>query len=164
MKLVVSVLIFIFISAFQFFAVIPHALANTNYQLPVANRIANSWDKLIERATLFFKFSDNDRFDYQKLLAEKRLSELKFVIDSGKGDLIEETSSRYSSYIGRLNNFVMSKRLVDKRQDLQIMQSNHLEILQELSDKFEFDSGFWLLLQHDINTIKIHRDQLKNVK
>lgn len=139
------------------------ASPSAEYSLPAINSVANLRDRIFERITLFFKFSTEDNYNYQKALADKRLAELKYVVDSGQGNLIEETSSRYSSYLGRLNNYVISKKLTDKKPELLAMYNSHNQILQGLSSKFETDSGFWLLIQHDINTTKILSDQIKGL-
>lgn len=132
-------------------------------QIIEVNGVANLRDRLWERITLFFKFSNNDKADYEQYLAEKRFAELKYVFDNGKGDMIEETSSRYSSYLGRLTDLIIRNKMVDKKEGVLEMLASHLPVLEELLSKQEYESGFWLLLQHDINYLKLYTDQIKNV-
>lgn len=123
--------------------------------------IANIFDRLQEKITLFFKFSSQDKARYQKDLIEKRMAELEFVINSGQGDLIEEVSSRYAAYVGKFSDYVVSKNVTDEKHQFLVMFDSHLKILEELRDHFPSNSGFWLLLQHDINTVKIFSEKIK---
>lgn len=127
------------------------------------DHIANIRERIQERINLFFKFSPQDKAYYQKELAEKRLAELSFVIENKKGDFIEETSSRYSTYLGRLTETVTDKKLSNMKGELLKMLENHKLILDELIKPFESNSGFWLLLQHNINVLQIYADQIKNL-
>lgn len=133
-------------------------------QIEKVDHIANIRERLFERITLFFKFSPAEKVNYQKILAEKRLAELQYVIDSKKGDLIEETSSRYSTYLGRLTQQLTSSKLVSKKDEILKMLDLHSQVIEELTAKIDRDSGFWLLLQHNTNTIKLLSDQIKNLK
>lgn len=117
--------------------------------------IANVFEKLGEKVTLFFKFSKDSKFSYQKFLLEKRLAELKYVIESKEWQPVEETSSRYATYLSKFNNFVLENNLGSSKKDEIIkIYDRHSKILKELQQNFEYDGGWWLLLQHDINLIK----------
>lgn len=128
------------------------------------NHIANIRERLSERITLFFKFSAEEKISYQKMLAEKRLAELQYVIEEKKGDLIEETSSRYSTYLGRLTQQLVSSRLIGRKDEILKIFDLHSQVIEELTSKIDRDSGFWLLLQHNANSIKLYSDQIKNLK
>lgn len=126
-------------------------------------RVANSRDRIWERVTLFFKFSTNDKADYEKYLVEKRFAELKYAFDNGLGDYIEESSSRYSSYLGRLTELVVKNKMVDKKEEILKMFSIQMPLLEELLASQEYESGFWLLLQHNINYLRLYRDQINSI-
>ncbi|MFH1407550.1 MAG: DUF5667 domain-containing protein [Patescibacteria group bacterium] len=132
-------------------------------QIMKVNKVTNLRDRLRERITLFFKFSNSGKVDYQQYLVQKRFAELKYVIENGRGDLIEDTSSRYSTYLGRLTNLIVKNKMVDKKGETIKMFESHLPILEDLSSDQEYNSGFWLLLQHDINYLKLYADQIENV-
>lgn len=133
-------------------------------QIQKVNHIANIRERLSERITLFFKFSPVEKINYQKLLAEKRLAELQYVIEEKKGDLIEETSSRYSTYLGRLTQQLVSSRLIGRKDEILKIFNLHSQVIEELTAKIDRDSGFWLLLQHNANSIKLYSDQINNLK
>lgn len=128
------------------------------------DHVANVMDRLKEKITLFFKFSITDKILYQQQLVEKRLAELKYVINDGQGDMIEEVSSRYAAYVGKFSEEVISKGTAADREKILTMYSSHSVMLETLRDHFPANSGFWLLLQHDINTIQIYTEKIKSSK
>ena len=127
-----------------------------------ASHIANVFEKLGEKVTLFFKFSKKDKADYENYLIEKRLSELKYVVDSKQGNLIEETSSRYATYLSSFSDLVIKNKLSNKKNEVLNLYSRHKKILEELQNTFETDSVFRMLIQHDIDTIKLFSTRVKD--
>lgn len=127
-------------------------------------KVSNVIDRLKEKITLFFKFNSDDKLNYQQQLVEQRLGELDYVIRDGQGDFIEEVSSRYAAYVGRLSESVLSSKNNNKRGEVIRMFNNHLPILAVMRDNFPANSGFWLLLQHDINTVRIYSAKIQNSK
>ncbi|TSC64475.1 MAG: Uncharacterized protein G01um101493_117 [Microgenomates group bacterium Gr01-1014_93] len=125
------------------------------------NHVAKGFEKFKEKALLFFKFSKDDKYKYQKFLLEKRLAELKYVIDSKEWDPIETTSSRYTSYLGRFHDSVVKSNLKGVNEEVLSIYERHGKVLRELQKNFEFEGGWWLLLQHDINSTKIFSEKLK---
>lgn len=125
------------------------------------DHVANVVEKFKEKVTLIFKFSKEDKFNYQKFLLEKRLAELKYIVDGKEWDPVEETSSRYATYLGKFTEFVAKNNLKDKKEEILGMYGRHKKVLEELQKNFEFESGWWLLLQHDINSTEIFSTQLK---
>ena len=92
------------------------------------------------------------------------MAELQYVVSSDNWDPIEETSSRYSTYLGRLTQYAVSHRMVSKKDELLKMYSLHEQILEDLLKNFEYNSGFWLLISHDINANRIYQNQIKELK
>lgn len=127
------------------------------------DHVANVIEKLTEKINLFFKFPKEGKFNYQKYLLEKRLAELKYVVDSKEWQPVEETSSRYATYLGKFNEFVVKKGLGNKKEEILKIYARHSKVLEELQRNFKFESGWWLLLQHDINSTKIFTDQFRNL-
>lgn len=126
-------------------------------------RVANVIERFQERINIFLKFSNRDKITFQQELVEKRLAEIDYVIKSGQGDLIEESSSRYKTYIGRLIKSTKSAQIKDMKSQLLNMGENHQKILAPLRDNFESNSGFWLLLQQDIDIVREFTDQVRSL-
>lgn len=124
---------------------------------------ANVIDRLKERIILFLKFSQKDKVKFYNDLIEKRLAELEYIVESGQGDRIEETSSRYSTYLGKYSEFIMSNNIKDKKEELLKMYERHLKVLDRLERNFEFGTGLWRLIEYDIDTVKIFSQKIKNL-
>ncbi|MDO8503259.1 MAG: DUF5667 domain-containing protein [bacterium] len=129
----------------------------------VVDHVAGGVEKVKEKLTLFFNFKKEDKARYRQYLTEKRLAELKYVVDTNQIDSIEPVASRYSTYAGLLTNFVVKEEIKTKRDDLLTMFERHRQIVEELQKGFKFESGWWLMLQHNINVTKLSSDQLKTL-
>lgn len=125
--------------------------------------IAGSIEKVKEKITLFLKFKEQDKADYYQYLAEKRLAEEQYVIESNQIDLVEETASRYSTYVGILVNYIISNKLVDKKESTLKMLEEDEKVIDRLQNKFDYFSGWWIAIEHDKNTIKIFSQKLKDL-
>ena len=152
----------IFISCFivisSLIAVHPHtAQAQDKIQV---DHISVGFEKLKEKITLFFSLTVNKKIRYQIVLVNKRLAELKYAIDSEQIDLIEPTSSRYATYVGKLVNYVTKNKATASLVDINIMFENHKGALAIMRDKFPSNSAWWLMLQQDIDTINIFQNKL----
>ncbi|QQG43499.1 MAG: hypothetical protein HYW45_00580 [Candidatus Daviesbacteria bacterium] len=130
------------------------------------NHVAGFFEKIAEKLQLFLKFNNQDKVSYHQNLTEKRLAELKFVINSesytDKDYLLEDTTSRYTSYLGVLTDFIINNHLNEKRKDMTALFDRHRKILEGLRDHFPVESGWWLLLDQDVAATKIYSDKLNN--
>lgn len=124
------------------------------------NHVANVVEKFKEKISLFFNFSNEGKLKYQKFLLETRLAELKYVIDSKEWDPVEETSSRYATYLSKFSEFVEKSNFKDQKGEILSIYDRHEKIIEALQRNFEYDSGWWLLLQHDRNLLKMFSAQL----
>lgn len=125
------------------------------------NHVANVLEKFKEKATLFFKFSKDSKLNYEKYLLEKRLAELKYVIDSKEWDPVEETSSRYATYVSKFSEGAIKNTSKEKKGEIIGVFERHEKIIEALQRNFEYDGGWWLLLQHDRNLIRMFSDKLR---
>ena len=57
-------------------------------------------------------------------------------------------------------NYVVENRVTELKSELNSMFDKHNSIIGELQKKFKFESAWWLVLQHDINTISILREKV----
>lgn len=127
------------------------------------NKITNIGERLAEKINLFSKFSVYRKEAYMHYLVEKRFGDIIYVIDNGHGDLIEEATSRYSTYAGYLTEFIIKNDLVDQKDKTLNMFDSHSKILEKYLLEQNYNSGFWLLIQHDINYLKIYSSQIRAI-
>lgn len=128
--------------------------------------VSNVIDRLKEKIDLFFKFSSEDKISYQTKLVEKRLAELEYIINSGQGDMVEEVSSRYSTYVGRLSSMILENnqdKMKGKKEEFIRMYDRHLKVLDRLERNFEFGTGLWRLVEYDIDTVKIFSGKIRSI-
>lgn len=123
--------------------------------------IANNFEKLQEKITLFFKFDKKQKSAYQRELVEKRLAELKYVIENRQWDFIEEVTSRYTTYMGHYINFVEKNKITDDKDQLLALLDGHKYLIEKMQTRFEYESGWWLSIQHDINVLKMSSEKIK---
>lgn len=127
------------------------------------DHVAGKIEKLKEKISLFLKIDKKRKADYLQFLAEKRLAELSYVIETDDINKIEETASRYSTYIGNFTNFVAEKKVSDKSDEIVDMFNRHAAVIDNLQAKFEFESGWWLALQQAEDATKIFSDKIKDL-
>jgi len=120
------------------------------YSGPTADHIAGGLEKVVEKATLYTKFSKKAKAEYMEKLLAKRLGEIAYAVDNDQ-DKIETSASRYSTYIGSLTNYAVANGVSEEKDDLLNLYAKHGENLSQLRDTFEYDSGWWLAIQHGVN-------------
>lgn len=127
------------------------------------NHVAGLFEKISEKISLMLKFNQEDKADYYQELLDKRLAEIEFVTENGQGDLIEETSSRYATYLSTVSDFIISNKINNKKDSVLKTLEEHLKVLESIQSNFEFESGWWILIQHDINLVKDAKNKINNL-
>jgi len=114
------------------------------------DHVAGVLAKLVEKVTLYTKLGKPAKARYMERLLDKRLAELAYVVENDR-DAIEPSASRYSSYIGNLTNYMVKNNLTGEKEGALALYAEHHEVLLKLRDNFEWDSGWWLAIQHAVN-------------
>lgn len=164
-----SKLVLVFVVALLFCGVITTSVnANTQFEASSsynptqqADHITNNFEKLKEKITLFFKFDKKQKSTYQRELVEKRLAELDYVIKNKQWDYIEDVTSRYSTYLGNYINFVEKNKITNDKEQLLNILNGHKNFIEKIQTKFEYGSGWWIYIEHDINVIKMSIEKIK---
>lgn len=128
------------------------------------DHLSSGLDRLGEKIGYFFKFSNQAKLDYQAWLLEKRLAEIQFAVEQNKVDNLEEVASRYSTYAGKLTDFAIANKMVSSKDKLLLLYQRQAQVVENLQRKYEFLNGWWIMLEHDINSLKIYGDQINNLK
>lgn len=118
------------------------------------NHVASPLEKIIEKIKLRFKFDSNDKVNYLRFILENRLAELVYVVSVGKVDDIETTASRYNTYQLSVIDFVIQNKVILQKENLISDLKRHKQVIEKLQENYRFESGWWLAIQHDINSIK----------
>lgn len=118
--------------------------------------IKRLFEKLIEK----LQFTNETKEKYYEDLVQKRLAELKYIVDKDYLDQVEKSTQRVSYQIGILTDYVAGKKLNNKKQSLDDLYKEDKIILEKLRDKYPANSSFWMLVQHVINSIEINLQKL----
>lgn len=117
---------------------------------------------LQEKLSMLVLFTPEGRVNYAESLVNERLLELKYTVETNSLSEIEPASRRYAYQAGVLTNEVIMHNKGDKKTAVIKKFEKMMPLLAYLRDHFEANSPYWLLIQDDINTLRILSDQLKN--
>lgn len=122
-----------------------------------------SFKRLMEKGIVFTKFSKDAKANYYTDLMTKRIAELKYVVENELGSEVERSTQRLSYQIGTLSDYITSNKqeLDKKRQPLKELLIKYKELLANLRDHYPANSSFWMLVQHNINSIDLNLEKLK---
>lgn len=113
------------------------------------------WEKGRERLS----FSKQSKITFLKSQLRTRLAELEFVVEKKLLSEVQTSSQRFAYYAGVLTEELIKE---DNNKKQTIEEFNKFsKFLEKLRDNYPANSSFWMLVQHDINTLRILSDQLK---
>lgn len=114
------------------------------------------WEKIVEK----FQFSKEAKFKYAISLVDKRMSELGFAVKNRRLDEIQRPSQRLAYQVGTLTEFLVKQADKETKEKLKIKINSFSPALSELRDNFPANSSYWMLVQHDINSLKEYSEKL----
>ncbi len=165
MRDIESKIIFTFLVLF--FAFLPPTFINAaEDNLIIKNEAINpgslyySFKRLWEKASLKMQFGDQAKVSYLESLLKTRLAELNYVVENKLLSEVQTSSERFAYQAGILIDKIDKQDTKEKTSLIQRFE-NYSKYLEKLRDKFEANTSFWMLIQHDINTLKILADQIK---
>ena len=119
--------------------------------------VVRLWEKIAEN----FNFGTEAKFKYSNSLIDKRMSELGYVVKNKRLDEVQRSSQRLAYQVGTLTDFLIKQGNKQTKDQLKIKINTFFPALSELRDNFPANSSFWMLVQHDINSLKEYREKLK---
>lgn len=114
------------------------------------------WEKIRER----LNFNNEVKYGYYKSLSEFRMSELGFVVKNKRLGEVERASQRFAFYAGTLTEHLMKYGTKGQKDEIRSKFKSFVTPLDELRDNFPANSSFWMLVQHDINSLKEYSEKL----
>lgn len=147
-----------FLSLFVFLGVI---FADNEWAIESV-KPAGFFEKVGEKLGLFLNFDREKKVSYFARLTNKRLGELKYVIETKNYDGVEVSSSRYSTYVLSFADLAVANLANDKRAAYIGMLESQKKEAERLRDVFAFESGWWLSLSHSVNSAQIVREKISN--
>lgn len=113
------------------------------------------WEKGYER----LQFSRQSKISFIQSQLKTRLAELNYVVDKKLLSEVQTSSERFAYSAGILRQ-QLNKESKDKEKIIKEFEQMQ-KFLDKLRDYYPANTSFWMLIQHDINTLKILSDQLK---
>lgn len=115
--------------------------------------------RLIEKGREKIVFSESGRVSFYSSLLKTRLAELDYVTGKKALSEIEASSQRFAYHAGILTESVI--KTGKEKDNFSKIFGEYGEYLQTLRDRYPANSSYWLLIQHDINTLGILAERLK---
>lgn len=116
--------------------------------------------RLTEKIQVIFFINSESKADFYKDLVQKRLAELKYIVDKDYLDQVERSTQRVSYQVGILTDHIVAKKLNSKKSVVVDLYAKDKIILEQLRDKYPANSSFWMLVQHTINSIDLNLQKL----
>ncbi len=151
--------IILFYSTIQIFAKSPEEY-NLTGQKTLPSTPSYSFKRVKEKGLMIIKIRSKSKFEYSKLLLEKRLSELVSLVEIKEPSLITGASQRFSYQAGILAD-LNEKLKSSEKNNIKIIFDDYKKVLSELRDNYPANSAYWLLIQQNIDTLNILFDKMK---
>ncbi len=114
-----------------------------------------AWEKGIEK----LQFGEQSKINFYESQLRTRLAELNFVVENKLLSEVQTSSERFAYQAGILTE-ELSKANKDKEKTTKTFAEMQ-KFLDKLRDHYPANTSFWMLVQHDINTLSILSDKLK---
>lgn len=114
------------------------------------------WEKIMEK----FQFNNDTKFKYSNSLIDKRMSELGYVVKNRRLDEVQRSTQRLAYQVGTLTDFLIKQEDKQMKEQIKTKINSFFPALSELRDNFPANSSFWMLVQHDINSLKEYSEKL----
>lgn len=120
-----------------------------------------SFKRLWEKGVQILQFSSESKINFHESLFKKRFAELNYVARNKLLSEVQTSSERFAYEAGILTEELISKNKIDDKKALIKQFEQYGKFLPDLRDKYPANSSYWMLIQHDINTLNILSDRLK---
>lgn len=111
---------------------------------------------------ILFSFSANGKESFYKELANRRLAELKYVIDNKDLNSFEIATIRYSTTVGEWTEHILAKKLDDKKKPAIEVLSTHTPVVEQLMQGFDGTTAEWRFVKQDADYIRIYISKLQD--
>ena len=159
----------IFFLAFFLLLIIcqPVVIQAVEENLAIKNEVINpgsfyySFKRLWEKGMDKLQFSKELKINFYKSQLKTRLAELNYVVENKLLSEVQQSSERFSFYAGILTDeLVRQNKVQDKEKAIKEFEKYSI-FLNKLRDNYPANTSFWMLIQHDINSLDILSKRLK---
>lgn len=117
--------------------------------------------RLKEKLSLtFFYRSPNKKVKFLKVLFDRRMAELKYVIDNKEASFLEDASQRYSATAGKITEVIIANNLQSEKEAIKNLFQEQITWLEQLQTAYIYDSAQWMFVKWDIDYLKLYIEKL----
>lgn len=116
--------------------------------------------RLLEKGQEKLLFFADSRRSFYSSLFKTRLAELSYVVNNKILSEVQGSSERFAYQAGILTEEMIGQKDEDRQKTVEVFK-RYSDYLAQLRDQYAANSSFWMLIQHDINTLKILSDKLR---
>lgn len=110
--------------------------------------------RLFEKVSEKILFMEDSKVNFSKKILNKRFSELAYLAEKKDTEELQKSSERFSYQAGILAELVKDQPSTEKEKVISLFNS-YKDDLNKIKHNYEQDSGYWILMLHDINTLSI---------
>lgn len=115
------------------------------------------WEKGLEK----LQFSTGQKIAFYKSQLKTRLAELNYVVEKKLLSEVQSATERFAYTAGILTEELIRQNKTAEKENLIKEFEQFGPFLDKLRDVYPANSSFWMLIQHDINSLKILSGTLK---
>lgn len=124
-----------------------------SFYYPFKRILEKGWERL--------QFSEAQKIAFYKSQLKVRLAELNYVVEKKLLSEVQTSSERFAYTAGILaEELIRQNKAADKESVIREFEQ-FTPFLDKLRDVYPANSSFWMLIQHDINSLKILSGTLK---
>lgn len=120
-----------------------------------------NFKRLFEKGKERLIFSQESKKSFYESLLKTRLAELNFVVEKKFLSEVQQSSERFAFQAGILTEELVRQKKAEGKEKIIKEFEKYSKFLENLRDKYPANSAYWMLIQHDINTLKILTERLK---
>lgn len=124
-----------------------------SFYYPVKRILEKGWERL--------QFSETQKIAFYKSQLKTRLAELNYVVEKKLLSEVQSSSERFAYTAGILTEELVRQNKAADKENLIKEFEQFSKFLDKLRDVYPANSSFWMLIQHDINSLKILSERLK---
>lgn len=117
--------------------------------------------RLWEKGSEKLQFSNDSKISFIQSQLKTRLAELNYVVEKKLLSEVQTSSQRFAYSAGILTKELIKQNNSNEKEKVTKEFEKYSKFLEQLRDKYAANTSFWMLIQHDINSLKILSDQLK---
>lgn len=130
-------------------------------QVNPSDGVKYSFKRLSEKLKLFFlSLLPSAKTEYYETLMDRRLAELKYIIEKKQMHKFENTTIRYFTTAGLLTSEVKNAAK-EKKDKVRKLLESHLPVLEKLMTTFDSSTAEWRFVKQDIDSLQIYIEALR---